>query len=94
MGIKKYSDEEKLGIVLKALTNVEHKTQLCKQHGISRMSLDKWIERFVAGGKAAFHRQPRNHENIELFNLHKENEELKLALAERELDLRALKKKA
>lgn len=89
---KRYSEEEKLEIVLVALRNEGSKAELCRQRGISSMSLDAWIKRFVESGKAGLRSERQVNSNGELEALRKENEQLKKALAERELDVRLLKK--
>lgn len=92
MGKKRYSEEEKLEMVLAALRNEASKAELCRQRGIAPMSLDAWIKRFLEGGKVGLSSQGRKDANGELTTLRKENEQLRHALAERELDLRILKK--
>lgn len=88
---KRYTEEEKLEIVLMALRNEGSKAELCRQRGISPVSLDAWIKRFIESGKAGL-RRDRESTNGELEALRKENEQLKHELAERELDIRILKK--
>ncbi len=81
---KRYTEQEKLEIVLIALRNEGSKAELCRQRGISPMSLDTWIKRFLEAGKAGLRSEGPSKGNGELEALRKENEELKKALAERE----------
>jgi transposase-like protein len=89
---KKYSVEEKLELVLAALRNEASKAELCRQRGISTMSLDAWIKRFLEAGKAGLMGERTGSANGELSRLQKENERLEHELSERELDIRILKK--
>lgn len=89
---RRYTEEEKLEIVLMALRNEGSKAELCRQRGISPVSLDAWIKRFLDSGKAGLRSDRQSNANGELEELRKENEQLKKVLAERELDVRILKK--
>lgn len=90
---KKYSVEEKLELVLAALRNESSKAELCRQRGISTMSLDGWIKRFLEAGKSGLSGAGAGSSaNGELSRVQKENARLKQELAERELDIRILKK--
>ncbi len=89
---KQYTDEQKLEIVLAALRNETSKADLCRQRGIAPMSLDAWIKRFLEAGKAGLGRERTDNGEGRLDALRKENAALKHELAERELDMRILKK--
>lgn len=52
MSKKQYSPEGKIELVLAALRNEGTKAELCRQRGISPLSLEEWIKRFMEGGKA------------------------------------------
>jgi transposase len=92
MSKKQYSVEEKTEIVLAALRNEGSKAELCRQRGISSVSLDEWIKRFLEGGKAGLSGRGKSGENNAVERLEKEQERLKQELSERELDIRILKK--
>lgn len=89
---KQYTEEQKLEIVLAALRNEASKADLCRQRGIAPMSLDAWIKRFLDAGKAGLRSQRNDPTTSALDTLQKENASLKHELAERELDIRILKK--
>lgn len=92
MSKKRYSPEEKIELVVAALRNEGSKADLCRQRGISPLSLDEWIKRFIDGGKAGLSERGKSEEKSEVERLAKENERLKHELSERELDIRILKK--
>jgi len=92
MSKKQYSPEEKMELVLAALRNEGTKAELCRQRGISPLSLDEWIKRFMEGGKVGLSGRGKSGENNAIERLEKENERLKHELSERELDIRILKK--
>lgn len=89
---KQYTEDQKLEIVLAALRNEASKADLCRQRGIAPMSLDAWIKRFVDAGKVGLRSQHVAHGENGVETLRKENTSLKHALAEREFDIRILKK--
>jgi transposase-like protein len=91
---KKYSVEEKIELVQAAIRNENSKSELCRQRGISTMSLDAWIKRFLEAGKAGLSgaRSKNDSSGEEYARLQKENEQLRHELSERELDIRILKK--
>jgi len=89
---KQYTDEQKIEIVLAALRNESSKADLCRQRGIAPMSLDAWIKRFLEAGKAGLRSQRTDNGENALDAVRKENATLKHELAERELDIRILKK--
>lgn len=89
---KQYTEEQKLEIVLAALRNETSKADLCRQRGIAPMSLEAWIKRFLETGKAGLRSQRSDPDASTLDSLRKENAALKHELAERELDIRILKK--
>lgn len=79
-------------LVLAALKNEGTKAELCRQRGISPLSLDEWIKRFIEVGKAGLSGRGKSGENNVIERLERENERLKHELSERELDIRILKK--
>jgi transposase-like protein len=89
---KQYTEEQKVEIVLAALRNETSKSDLCRQRGIAPMSLDTWIKRFLEAGKAGLRSQRADPSANSLDTLRKENASLKHSLAEREIDIRILKK--
>lgn len=89
---KQYTEEQKLEIVLAALRNEASRADLCRQRSIAPMSLDAWIKRFLEAGKAGLRSQRSDPEANTLDALRKENAALRHELAERELDIKILKK--
>jgi len=89
---KQYTEEQKLEIVLAALRNETSKSDLCRQRGIAPMSLDAWIKRFLDAGKTGLRSRRSDPDASTLDALRTENASLKHTLAERELDIRILKK--
>jgi transposase-like protein len=89
---KQYTEEQKLEIILAALRNEASKADLCRQRGVAPMSLDAWINRFLEADKAGLRSSRADNGESVLDAVRKENATLKHELAERELDIRILKK--
>jgi putative transposase len=83
---KERSPEEKLGIVLEFLRGTPA-SELCRKHGMSEGTLNKWRDRMLAAGTAALSGK-RILENP----LEAENQQLKEALADLTLRVQVLKK--
>ena len=52
MNRKKWSDEEKVAIVLEMVKGEESIAAICTRHGVSATQAYRWQEQFLAGGRA------------------------------------------
>ncbi len=91
MAQKEWSTDEKVQIVLAALRNEASIAELCRRHGISDATFYKWQKAFLEGGRERLSRRKGPNGSPEN-ELHRQNEELKKALAEATLELRVVKK--
>jgi transposase len=53
MNRKKWSNEEKVTIVLEMVKGEESIASICARHGVSATQAYRWQEQFLAGGRAA-----------------------------------------
>ena len=53
MNRKKWSNEEKITIVLEMLKGMDSVSAICARHGVSATQAYKWQEQFLAGGRVA-----------------------------------------
>jgi transposase len=53
MNRKKWSNEEKVTIVLEMVRGKESVAAICARHGVSATQAYRWQEQFLAGGRAA-----------------------------------------
>jgi transposase len=89
MGRSKLGIDEKVAMVLAGLRGEEPITTLCRRHRISKRAFYRWRTQLLEGGKGALRESgPSKREKA----LRKENEELKLVVAEFTLANRLLKK--
>ncbi|MFC1724366.1 transposase [candidate division KSB1 bacterium] len=51
MGRRKWTADEKIGIVLQGLRGEVNVSQLCRDHGISQVQYYKWRDQFLKGAK-------------------------------------------
>ena len=51
MGRRKWTAEEKLGIVMQGIRGEVNVSQLCRDHGISQVQFYKWRDQFLKGAK-------------------------------------------
>jgi putative transposase len=51
MGRRKWTAEQKFGIVLQGIKGETTITQLCSDHGISQVQYYKWRDQFFSGAK-------------------------------------------
>jgi len=90
---RKFSDEEKIRVVLEGLRGEIPITELCRKEGISAATYYKWSKDFLDAGKNGLTLETkRNATSEEVLRLKSENEDLKKALAEAMLDLMRYKK--
>lgn len=90
---RKFSVEEKIRIVLEGLRGEGSISELCRREGIQPQQYYTWSKEFLEAGKKRLAgdtaREATSHE---VTDLRKENDNLKLALAESMLKVRVLKK--
>ena len=53
MNRKKWSNEEKITIVLEMIRGEDSVASICARHGVSATQAYRWQEQFLAGGRAA-----------------------------------------
>ena len=53
MNRKLWSNEEKVAIVLEILRGDESAAAICTRHGVSATQADRWLDRFLEGGRRA-----------------------------------------
>jgi transposase len=90
---RKYSSEEKIRIVLEGLRGEESIAELCRREGISPNIYYTWSKEFLeAGKKRLMGDTKREATSGEVLALRRENEQLKLAVADLVLRYRLVKK--
>ena len=90
---KKYSAEEKIRIVLEGLKGEESISEICRREGIHNNLYYKWSKEFLEAGKKRLHGNTvREATSSEVEELKKENEQLKILMAELSLRNWKLKK--
>jgi transposase-like protein len=53
MNRKKWSNEEKVTVVLEMIKGVDSVASICARHGVSATQAYKWQEQFLSGGRVA-----------------------------------------
>ena len=53
MNRKKWSNEEKITVVLEMIRGEDSVAAICTRHGVSATQAYRWQEQFLAGGRAA-----------------------------------------
>lgn len=90
---KKYSSEEKIRIVLEGLRGEVSIAELCRKEAIHPNIYYKWSKDFLEAGKKRLQGDTlREATSMEVVELKKENDQLKMVLAELALKNRVLKK--
>ena len=90
---RKYSAEDKIRIVLEGMKREISVMDLCRKEGISPAIYYNWVKDFMEGGKARLMGDSRRQATDgEVKNLRRENEKLKVLLAEQVLETSAFKK--
>jgi transposase len=90
---KKYSAEEKVGIVLEGLRGEVTIAELCRREGIHPNMYYKWSKDFLEAGKRRLVGDMRREaDSQEVKEMRAENEQLKAVVAELTLKKRVLKK--
>lgn len=90
---RKYSAEDKIRIILEGMKREISVVELCRREGISPNVYYIWVKDFMEGGKARLMGDTRrNATDSEVKTLRRENERLKVLLAEQVLEASAFKK--
>jgi transposase len=90
---RKYSAEDKIRIILEGMKREISVSELCRREGISPNIYYIWVKDFMEAGKARLMGDSRrNATDSEVKGLRRENEKLKVLLAEQVLELSAFKK--
>jgi len=90
---KKYSEEDKIRIVIVGLRGEMTVAELCRKEGISQSLYYKWSKEFLEAGKQRLAgNTKRQADGGEVKDMRQENEQMKLLIAELSLKNRILKK--
>jgi transposase len=90
---KKYGTEEKIRIVLEGLKGEASIAELCRKEGINPNVYYKWSKEFLEAGKKRLQGDTvREATSSEVEDLKKENEQLKVLVAEQALKIRTYRK--
>lgn len=90
---RKYSAEDKIRIILEGMKREISVVELCRRESISPNVYYIWVKDFMEGGKARLMGDTkRNATDSEVKTLRRENEKLKVLLAEQVLETSAFKK--
>lgn len=92
-GRKLFTSDQKVYIVNSWESSGLSAPEFCRKHGLTTPALYTWRKNSKRGAVMGIQNDGELHSKTELNALKKENEQLKLALAEAELDKRILKKK-
>ncbi len=90
MNRKKWSNEEKVTIVLEMLKGEESIASICARHGVSATQAYRWQEQFLAGGRSALADKRRRGS---LDPVADENRQLKELVGQQALIIEAQKKR-
>jgi len=89
MNRKKWSNEEKVTIILEMVRGEESVASICARHSVSATQAYRWQEQFLAGGRAAL--ADKRHRGS-LDPLADENRQLKELVGQQTLIIEAQKK--
>ena len=89
MNRKKWSNEEKVTIVLEMIKGEESVAGICARHGVSATQAYRWQEQFLAGGRTAL-TDKRRKESLDPVT--DENRRLKELVGQQALVIEAQKK--
>jgi len=91
---RRFSSEEKIRIVLEGLRGEESLAALCRKEGIHPNLYYNWSKEFLEAGKKRLNGDTKREATSgEVIFLKRENDELKMTVAELTLELRQYKKK-
>ena len=86
---KSWSVEQKLSIVLSALSSHQSVAEISRQHGVNENQIYRWKEQFLASGRQGLSGAKAQTADQQL---KAENEQLKKLLGEKTLELDIVKK--
>ena len=90
---RRFSDEEKIRIVVEGLRGEESITEISRREGIAQSLYYKWSKDFMEAGRRRLAGDTKREANSdEVALIRKENEDLKALVAELSLENRVLKK--
>jgi transposase len=90
---RRYSAEEKIRIVMEGIRGDDSVSDLCRREGISSNVYYKWLKAFMEAGKARLKGdEKRDATRVEVEDLKRENERLKVLVAEVSVENMVLKK--
>jgi len=90
---RQFSSEEKIRIVLEGLKGEDSIAEICRREGINPNLYYRWSKDFLEAGKKRLNGDTEREANtLEVQELRKESEGLKLLVAEQALELRVVKK--
>jgi transposase len=88
-----FSSEQKILIVMEALRGESSSTEICRKHGIAQSLFYKWNKEFMEAGKKRLNGDTtRDATSDEVADLRKENQQLKVMLADLMLENHIVKK--
>ena len=80
---RKFTAEEKIRILLEGMKREVSTAELCRTESIHRHAHDSWLKDFMEGGKGRLRGDSKRHATeSEVGGLKRENERLKIVLAE------------
>lgn len=88
-----WTAEQKLPLVLSVLRGEGSVAEIARRHGVSDVTLAKWRDGFLAGGRAALASSNGTRPSGRETDLEAELEEVKAALGEAHAELRVWRKK-
>ena len=92
---RRYSAEEKIRIVLEGLRAEESIAEICRREGISPNLYYKWSKEFLEAGKRRLTGDTKREATSgEVLSLRRQNEQLKMLVAELSLRIQGLEKGA
>ena len=88
-----FSSEQKILIVMEALRGESSTSEICRKHGIAQSLFYKWNKEFMEAGKKRLNGDTtREATSDEVADLRKENQQLKVMLADLMLENHIVKK--
>lgn len=90
---RRYGAEDKIRVVLEGMKREVAVSEVCRREGFHPTIYYSWLKSFMEGGKARLRGDDRRQATEpEVEGLRRENERLKLLVAEQMLEIRLLKK--
>ena len=89
---KKWTAKERVDIIVEYVSTNIGAAEICRKHGISPTTFDKWRKRFMDAGKRELEGIGGNGRSDPAKALAKENESLKIVIGEQSLAIAELKK--